>query len=264
VDFLFSRRYLRSGKRGGIRRRVVVWLTGRGWLRLGTIAFLVWLIAFMFTTEMPTSHTWSGWSFPLTGKVIVLDAGHGGADGGAVSREGIIEKDLNLAIVLHLRDYLQQAGALVTLTREGDYDLAHPDTRGYSRRKTQDLLERAVRVKGRKADWLVSIHMNSIPSPKWSGAQTFYHSRNPESKRLAADIQDELRLSLGNTNRIAKPNETLYLLKVLDMPAALVEVGFLSHPEEARLLGDENYQKKVAAAVYRGIMRYAAAESKRP
>ncbi|WP_241158573.1 N-acetylmuramoyl-L-alanine amidase CwlD [Cohnella candidum] len=231
---------------------------------MGIAAGLVALTAAVFLTEIPSSRTWSYWSLPLSGKVIVLDAGHGGADGGAVSREGTIEKDINLAIVLHLRDYLQQAGALVTLTREGDYDLAKPGTKGYSKRKTQDLLERVGLINGRKADMVLSVHMNSIPSPKWSGAQTFYFSGNVEGSRLAADIQAEIRTALGNTERVAKPNDTVYLLKTLEMPAALVEVGFLSHPEEARLLADENYQKKVAAAIYRGVLRFSTGKSDQP
>ncbi|WP_407637531.1 N-acetylmuramoyl-L-alanine amidase CwlD [Cohnella kolymensis] len=229
-------------------------------LRVGIVSCLILLTLVIFLSEMPSARTWTHWTVPLAGKIIALDAGHGGADGGAVSREGVIEKDLNLAIVLYLRDYLQQAGALVLLTREGDYDLASPDTRGYSRRKTEDLLQRADRVRDRKPDLTISIHMNSIPSPLWSGAQTFYHPQNPESKRLASIIQREFREMLGNTTRVAKKAETVYLLKTLEMPTALIEVGFLSHPEEARLLADEKYQRKVATAIYRGILRYGSGE----
>lgn len=232
--------------------------------KLGIVLILVTLTATVFLSEIPSSRTWTHWSLPLSGKVIALDAGHGGADGGAVSRDGIIEKDLNLAIVLYLRDYLQQAGAIVQLTREGDYDLALPDTKGYSKRKTQDLTERADKVQKLQADLAVSIHMNSIPSPRWSGAQTFYSPKNTDSKRLAAIIQSELRVVLGNTQRIAKQADTIYLLKKLEMPTALVEVGFLSHPEEADLLADEQYQRKVAAAIYRGILRYTSGEEEKP
>nr|WP_052476082.1 N-acetylmuramoyl-L-alanine amidase CwlD [Cohnella kolymensis] len=235
-------------------------MSRRGMLRVGIVSCLILLTLVIFLSEMPSARTWTHWTVPLAGKIIALDAGHGGADGGAVSREGVIEKDLNLAIVLYLRDYLQQAGALVLLTREGDYDLASPDTRGYSRRKTEDLLQRADRVRDRKPDLTISIHMNSIPSPLWSGAQTFYHPQNPESKRLASIIQREFREMLGNTTRVAKKAETVYLLKTLEMPTALIEVGFLSHPEEARLLADEKYQRKVATAIYRGILRYGSGE----
>ncbi|MCD9026396.1 N-acetylmuramoyl-L-alanine amidase CwlD [Cohnella sp. NL03-T5] len=246
------------------RRRLVIWMTRRGMLRVGIVAGLLMLTGTIFLSEIPTSNTWTHWTLPLSGKVIALDAGHGGADGGAVSSEGIIEKDLNLAIVLYLRDYLQQAGALVQLTREGDYDLATPETKGYSRRKTEDLLQRADRVHKQQANLTISIHMNSMPSPRWSGAQTFYSPRNTESKRLATVIQSEIRNILGNTQRIAKRADTIYLLKTLEMPTALVEVGFLSHPEEANLLADEQYQRKVAAAIYRGVLRYASGEVGEP
>lgn len=246
------------------RKHLVIWMTGRAMLRVGIVACLMILTAIVFLSEIPSSKTWTHWTLPLSGKVIALDAGHGGADGGAVSRDGVIEKDLNLAIVLYLRDYLQQAGALVLLTREGDYDLALPETKGYSRRKTEDLLQRADRMRKQQADLAISIHMNSIPSPRWSGAQTFYSAKNYEGKRLAAVIQSELREMLGNTQRIAKKADTIYLLKTLEMPTALVEVGFLSHPEEANLLADEEYQRKVAASIYRGILKYTSGESDEP
>ncbi|WP_373231682.1 N-acetylmuramoyl-L-alanine amidase CwlD [Cohnella sp.] len=225
------------------------------------VVCLIMLTATVFLSEIPASRTWTHWTLPLTGKVIALDAGHGGADGGAVSRDGVIEKDLNLAIVLYLRDYLQQAGALVQLTREGDYDLASPDTKGYSRRKTEDLLKRVDKVREQQAYMTISIHMNSIPSPTWSGAQTFYSAHNAENQRLASAIQAEIREALGNTQRIAKKADKIYLLKTLNMPTALVEVGFLSHPEEASLLADEEYQRKVAAAIYRGILSYSSGEA---
>jgi len=254
----------RRRRTGGGRGRLVVWMTREAMVRIGVVGLLIALTAIVFLSEIPSSRTWTHWTLPLTGKVIALDAGHGGADGGAVSREGVIEKDLNLAIVLYLRDYLQQAGAVVVLTREGDYDLATPETRGYSRRKTEDLLKRADQVAKKQADLTISVHMNSIPSPRWSGAQTFYSAKNEEGKRLATDIQGELRTVLGNTQRIAKSADTVYLLKTLKMPTALVEVGFLSHPEEASLLADEEYQRKVAGSIYRGILKFAAGDSGKP
>lgn len=259
------RKYDSNGWNKLTRKRMVVWMTPRGWIRIGIVALLIALTATAFLNEMPTSRTWSHWSTPLTGKVIALDAGHGGADGGAVSKDGgEIEKDLNLAIVLYLRDYLQQAGAITLLTREGDYDLASPGTKGYSKRKTEDLKERVERLGANKVDLTISIHMNSIPSPRWTGAQTFFFPSNPENERLAAVIQTEIRESLGNTDRIAKKAETIYLLKQLTMPTALVEVGFLSNPDEANLLADAQYQRKIATAIYRGILRYSSGETVKP
>ncbi|MFH5186608.1 N-acetylmuramoyl-L-alanine amidase CwlD [Paenibacillus sp. TAB 01] len=242
------------------RKRVVVWLTMHGSLKLVMSALLVALMLFMFTYELPATKTWTYWTMPLSGKKIALDPGHGGPDGGAESKDGIIEKDINLAIALHLRDYLQQAGAIVVMTRENDTDLAQSTTKGYSKRKTEDLLNRAQFITQQKSDLFVSVHLNSIPSSKWSGAQTFYYPGSKENATLASLIQDEIKKNMQNTDRIAKSVDNIYLLKTLTIPSALVEVGFLSNPTEADLLRSPAYQKKVAAAIYQGILRYYSGE----
>ncbi|WEK56399.1 MAG: N-acetylmuramoyl-L-alanine amidase CwlD [Candidatus Cohnella colombiensis] len=239
-------------------------MTKRGLYRMGTVIGLMLLAITVFIVELPVTRVWTHWSLPLTGKTIAIDAGHGGADGGAVSKDGVIEKDLNLAIALYLRDYLQQSGAIVIMTREGDYDLASGDSRQYARRKSQDLKTRVQTINQTKVDLTISVHMNSVPSARWSGAQTFYSNVSPDNERLATVIQAELREMLGNTSRVAKRIDTLYLLKNLERPAALVEVGFLSHPDEASLLANQDYQRKVAAAVYRGILRYSSGETGKP
>ncbi len=236
------------------------------WIRLSSVKKLLMgfclLVVFIAVASfnIPAVKTTGHWSLPLSGKVITLDAGHGGPDGGAVSKQGVIEKDVNLAITLYLRDYLQQAGAMVYLTREGDYDLAGADTKGYSKRKTEDLKQRAKMIENTKADLFLSIHLNSYPSSRWSGAQTFYYPNHPDNAGLAALIQDEIRRNLENTDRVSKTVNTVYLLQALKMPSALVELGFLSHPGESQLLRDEHYQRQVAAAVYKGILRYLSGE----
>jgi N-acetylmuramoyl-L-alanine amidase len=243
------------------RRRVVIWLTRQSIFKLMMSALLVALMLFMFTYELPTTKTWTYWTMPLSGKTIALDPGHGGPDGGAESKEGLAEKNINLAIALHLRDFLQEAGALVVMTRENDKDLAQPLTKGYSKRKTEDLINRAQFINQQKSDLFVSVHLNSIPSEKWSGAQTFYYPNHKDSGLLASFIQDELKNNVSNTNRIAKPVNNIFLLKTLQMPSALVEVGFLSNPEEAEKLKTRSYQKKLAAAIYQGILRYYSGET---
>ncbi|WP_127497525.1 N-acetylmuramoyl-L-alanine amidase CwlD [Paenibacillus glycanilyticus] len=246
------------------RKRLVVWMTYKGALRIaGGMAALVLTWILLTQGSEPVSRTWSYWTLPLSGKTIAIDAGHGGVDGGAVSKEGVVEKDLNLAIALYLRDYLQQAGAIVLLTREGDYDLAGQDTKGYSKRKTEDLLQRVANIKESKPSLVVSVHMNSIPSAKWSGAQTFFNPANhPDNQVLATFIQNEIRRNLENTSRVAVMDKNnVYLLKALDdIPTALVEVGFLSNPGEAARLADSNYQRQVAASIYQGILRYSSGE----
>ncbi|MFD0716700.1 N-acetylmuramoyl-L-alanine amidase CwlD [Paenibacillus sp. GCM10027626] len=247
--------------RQGRRKRIVLWLTYRGVLRIGLIATGILLAVVLLTLEVPSTKTWTYWTLPLSGKTIAIDAGHGGADGGAVSKKGAVEKDLNLAIALQLRDYLQQAGAVVVMTREGDYDLAQEGTKKIGKRKTEDLLQRVKFVKERQANLFISIHMNSIPSPRWYGAQTFYYPNHPDNPLLASLIQDEIRRNLQNTERVAAKKEGVYVLKAIeDIPTTLVEVGFLSHPEEARRLIDADYQKKVAASIYQGILRYCSGE----
>ncbi|PZE19106.1 N-acetylmuramoyl-L-alanine amidase CwlD [Paenibacillus xerothermodurans] len=247
------------------RKRVVVWMNMHGGLKLVMSALLVALMLFIFTYELPAAGTWTSWTMPLSGKKIALDPGHGGPDGGAQSREGLIEKDVNLAITLHLRDYLQQAGALVVMTREEDKDLADSSTRGYSKRKTEDLVKRAQFITAQKSDLFLSIHLNSIPSPRWSGAQTFYYPNHKDNALLAALIQDEIRKNLKNTDRLARPTSNeVYLLKTLKIPSALVEVGFLSNPTEANLLKTTAYQKKIAASIYQGVLRYYSGEKVNP
>jgi N-acetylmuramoyl-L-alanine amidase len=243
-----------------MRKRVVVWMTFQGGLKIALSAWLALMAVFILTYELPATKTWTYWTMPLSGKVIALDAGHGGADGGAESKEGLVEKNINLGITLYLRDYLQQAGAAVVMTREEDKDLANVNTKGYSRRKTEDLKQRVKYVTQNKADLFISVHLNSIPSSSLSGAQTFYSLSNLDNAVLASLIQNELTSNLLNTKRIAERIKTMYLLKNLRMPSALVEVGFLSNPHEAKLMADQSYQQKVAASIYQGILRYFSGE----
>jgi N-acetylmuramoyl-L-alanine amidase len=204
---------------------------------------------------------WKMQSLPLSGQIIVLDPGHGGPDPGAVQGEAI-EKDISLNVSLKLRDYLQQQGALVVMTRETDIDLADKELKGYSRRKVQDLKRRLELINHSEAGFFASIHLNAIPSSKWKGAQTFYSGHFKESKRGAKFIQEELRRNLENTNREAKTSDSIYILKKSEIPGVLVEIGFLSNPTERELLRQEEYQEQVAASIYQGIMRYYTNERK--
>ncbi|WP_058300229.1 N-acetylmuramoyl-L-alanine amidase CwlD [Gorillibacterium timonense] len=242
-------------------KRVVIWTTLQGKLKLTASLVLLFLMILVFGYQLPSTPATASWNMPLSGKVIAIDPGHGGPDGGAVSGEGLVEKDVNLAVALYLRDYLQQAGALVVMTRETDKDLADSGTKGYSKRKTEDLVRRAQALNERNIDLFLTIHMNSIPSPKWSGAQAFYTANHPDNAALAALIQDEIRRNLANTDRVAKPvDKTVYLLKMMKVPSVLVELGFLSNPGEARSLSQPSYQQKLAATVYQGVLRYLSGE----
>jgi len=242
------------------RDTISVWIQFRTIKNLLLGFCLLIIFVAIATYEIPIKQASKYWSLPLAGKVISLDAGHGGPDGGAISRQGVIEKDINLAITLYLRDYLQQAGAIVKMTREGDYDLAPSETKGYSKRKSVDLKQRVKKIEDEQSDLFISIHMNSIPSNRWRGAQVFYYPSHPDNAGLASLIQEEIKRNLENTDRIAKTVNTVYILQAIKIPSVLVEVGFLSNTEEAILLKDEKYQRKVAASVYKGILRYASGE----
>lgn len=251
---------MRRNKR---RRSIVFWVTPHARLKLLTTALMAALVVFVFTNQLPAAKTWTYWTMPLSGKVIVIDPGHGGPDGGAESKSGLVEKDATLQISLYLRDYLQQAGAIVRMTRETDMDLARPETRGLSRRKTEDLKARAALIAESKADLFLSVHLNAIPSERWYGAQTFYTHNHEDNPKLAWFLQDEIRQNAVDTNRVAKRIRGIYLLDKARMPTALVEVGFLSNAAEASRLASPEYQKALAASMYRGILRYASGEKVR-
>jgi N-acetylmuramoyl-L-alanine amidase len=227
------------------------------------IIFGILLLMIILNYEIISRHSWTHWNLPLTGKVIVLDAGHGYPDGGAESGD-IQEKDIALNITQYLRDYLQESGALVIMTRESDYDLADPGQKGLSTRKTIDLKRRAGIVNNSDADLFISVHLNAIPSPRWRGAQSFYNPKSDENEKLASFLQDSFRAQLGNTDRSAKALNSVYLLNQAKIPSALVEVGFLSNPNESYLLQSTSYQKKIAGSIYNGISRYYTNEKTPP
>ncbi|MGF9966581.1 N-acetylmuramoyl-L-alanine amidase CwlD [Bacillus rhizoplanae] len=226
--------------------------------RIRIISFMLAAVVLFFLAkqDFQITKSWRAWNLPLSGKIIVLDAGHGGPDGGAVGGEDIVEKDITLEITKKVRDYLQEQGALVILTRNGDYDLADKSTKGYSRRKAEDLKKRVEIINKSDIDFFVSVHLNALPSGDSKGAQTFYYRSLVENERAAKFIQAELRTSLENTKRSAKTISHVYLLKHAKTPGALVEAGFLSNVNERYLLNSEKYQQKVAAAIYRGVLRY--------
>ncbi|SEO74081.1 N-acetylmuramoyl-L-alanine amidase [Amphibacillus marinus] len=225
--------------------KYVLWLIGLG--------LLIYLITFPYEGTIRSTE-WL--NLPLANQVIVLDPGHGGMDGGAVGADDTLEKDIALTVSFYLRDYLQQAGATVYLTRESDRDLATEGTSGVSQRKVEDIKNRVVFMEEIDPDLFLTIHLNALPSNQWRGAQTFYHPNRPDSKQLAESIQAEIKTSLNNTNREALAINSVYVLKHANRPAALVEIGFLSHPEERELLKDTAYQDQMAASVYYGILRY--------
>lgn len=195
-------------------------------------------------------------TLPTTNKVIVVDAGHGGVDGGAVGKSGVLESHVNLEIALRLRKLLEQSGALVILTRDADIGL-YSDSGRIRDKKNEDLKNRKKIMDESDADIFVSIHLNSFPQTQYYGAQTFYPKNSEKSKLLAEFIQEELIRVLNNGNaRQSKLKSDVYLMQECSIPVVLVECGFLSNPMEERLLQEAKYQEKVAWSIYIGILRY--------
>lgn len=230
--------------------KVLLWLSG-----------LFILIIFIQYPIQNNIDSWKTMSLPLAGKTIVIDPGHGGVDGGAEGTDDTQEKGIALEVSQLLQNYLEQAGATVYLTREGDYDLANDETKGLSRRKAEDIQRRVHFIKEKEADFFVSIHLNSLPDKRWRGAQTFFYPGKEQSELLAKSIQDEIKDKLENTKREALAIRQVYLLKYADSPGALVEIGFLSNDEERELLKDKKYQRKMAESIYFGILNYAFEEN---
>ncbi len=196
----------------------------------------------------------------IAGKVIVVDPGHGGPDGGAKSGSGLLEKEITLEISKKLADYLRQGGAIVYMTRSTDRDLASDADRRAKRRHMGDLRSRVAYIHSKQPDMVLSVHCNAVPSSAWTGAQTIYMKGNEEGKRLAVLIQNEFKANLLPTKRQADDMDTLYLLKRVSGPVALSEVGFLSNPGEAASLATPRYQSNVAWCIYLAAVRYFAEE----
>ena len=185
-------------------------------------------------------------SLPLTGKLIIIDVGHGGVDKGA-SYGNVYEKDINLAISLKLRDVLVSKGCSVILDRDGDYDLASPDI---SRRKKNDFDNRISLINSSGADMYLSIHTNYLSDSSYYGAQVFYDKEDV----LASKIQS--RLNTISYPRSIKKIPNIYMYPRLKIKGVLIEVGFLSNGYERDLLINSDYQYKLVNEIVNGVIDY--------
>lgn len=185
---------------------------------------------------------------------VVIDAGHGGKDPGKVAINGALEKDINLEIAIKLQQFLELEDVEVILTRESDAGLYDENA---SNKKVQDMKRRVEMIEQISPVLTVSIHQNSYHEEYVHGAQTFYYENSEQSKVLAEKIQQMLLNDVDKENkRVAKSNDSYYLLKKTSSPIVIVECGFLSNSEEAQKLESDYYQEKVAWAIHLGILQY--------
>lgn len=186
---------------------------------------------------------------------VVLDAGHGAPDGGAVGVTGTEEKDINLDIVLKLQEILESRGAKVILTRTGDSGIYDSSAETIHDKKVSDMRNRREIINSSGADLFISIHMNSFGDSSSNGLHVFYARNHPESETIAAAIQDSVAAVTGaKTHAVKTASDSLFLMKDPVPPAILVECGFISNPEEERLLNTDEYRAKIAFAIANAVL----------
>ncbi|MBQ3114513.1 MAG: N-acetylmuramoyl-L-alanine amidase CwlD [Clostridia bacterium] len=220
------------------------------------VVFLISLICLMIGLSNQKKSVLA--SLPVKEKIIVVDAGHGGLDGGASSIDGVVEKDINLNIAKYLESYLAQGGAKVVMTRTEDVSLHTNNNSSVKQKKREDLLKRREIANSSGGDMMISIHLNKFTESKYSGAQVFYETNFGESKTLASSVQNSLKNELNKDNKRVemKIDKSKLQFQNLSLPSIIVECGFLSNPDETKLLNTPEYQQKVALSIYLGILNY--------
>lgn len=226
--------------------------------RYGRLYLLVLIVAAVGTYAASGAWSYLTVSGPYvpSGPVVVLDAGHGGEDGGAISVTGVQESGINLAITLRLRDLLRLLGCEPVLTRDGDYAIYDDDCSTIAQKKASDLRNRVALIQQTGPSVLMSIHQNQFEQAQYSGAQVFY-ATTQGSAELAEQLQQALCTGLDPDNhRKCKPIGAVYLMQHVDCTAVLIECGFLSNREDEALLRSEDYQKQLSCAITAGLLQY--------
>lgn len=191
---------------------------------------------------------------PYAGRVIAIDAGHGGVDPGKVGVEGTLEKDINLEIALLLKDSLEQVGFTVVMTRQDDSGFYDENS---SNKKMQDLKGRLAIIEETKPELVLSIHQNSFGDSSVCGPQVFYYETSEAGADAAKYIQDALNQKLEVARpRVQKANDNYFLLTRCSAVMVIAECGFLSNKEEEKMLRDKTYQQRIAEALRKGICDY--------
>ncbi|MBE6737119.1 MAG: N-acetylmuramoyl-L-alanine amidase [Ruminococcaceae bacterium] len=190
--------------------------------------------------------------------VIVIDCGHGGEDGGAVSSDGVLEKDINLKIGLVLEKFFLQGGFKVRMIRREDISVYDDSAETLREKKVSDLHKRAEICNSDSRNIYISIHQNKFEDSKYYGTQVFYSKNNPESKELAECIRAAVKGLLQNENerKCKEATKDIYVLDNAQVPAVIVECGFLSNYEETQKLLTDEYRNQLAYSIYSGFLEY--------
>lgn len=221
----------------------------------------VFLILLVFTIVLSSKDKKDDYistvSLPVSGKVVVLDAGHGVPDEGAQSEDGTTEAETNLKIAFKLQNLLEQSGCTVIMTRSDENGIYDIDSKTLKQKKISDIRNRVKIGNESSADIFVSIHLNKIPQTQYDGWQTFYKEDNEDGKRLATLIQSNLNDAIQKeNNRVASKIQNIYIINNVEIPTTIVECGFLSNPQERSDLLNDSYQNRLAWGIYNGIIDY--------
>ena len=220
--------------------------------------YKLFLILFLFITILSISKVYALINgYDLIGKVIYIDPGHGGVDSGTTYQK-IYEKDLNFLLSKKLAKDLASYGATVYLTRETDKDLALTK----KNRKRSDLINRAYLINKTKPDIYISIHLNYLSDSRYKGLQIFYNNKNEENKQIADSLTQYIKEKTVNV-REPKYNNTYYMYRNINTPGVLIELGFLSNPDDRYRLTHTEYQDKLISNLTYAIKKYYQEKSKK-
>lgn len=230
---------------GGLLRRLIAGL------------LLILLISWVFARGGSAVRTLAAADSPPT---LVIDAGHGGFDGGAIGATGTTEQDINLSIARRVQALAGFFGVQTKMTRADEQALDYHPEKSVRDNKVTDIKAREKIVNDTMNPVFISIHLNKFSDAQYHGAQVFYSKNNAGSRDLAERLQADLIAGADPANhRQAKQAEsTIYLMKKLDCPAVIVECGFLSNPTEEALLAQEDYHKQLAVCITCGYLQHAS------
>lgn len=221
-------------------------------------AFLIILSAMLYLTFMANFSAAEASSMPITQKTVIVDAGHGGDDGGAIGIDGTVEKDINLDIALKLEKILKFYGFNVIMTRTQDVMTCDDGLDSLRKRKISDIHNRFELMRKNPDAIFISVHQNKFEDSSQHGTQVFYSGNDERSKELAEAIQTSITLTLQRENDrvVKKSGSGIYLLYHAKIPTVLVECGFISNSDEVKKLKDESYRMKLAILIADGLLKY--------
>ncbi len=219
---------------------------------------IITAVAFVFGLDLFYLKSNTATAESIDVPVVIIDAGHGGEDGGTSSSSGIIEKNINLNISLKIEALLNSLGFRTIMVRDGDYLIYDSLCKTIREKKVSDIHNRMSIIEANPNSIFLSIHQNHYSESKYNGAQVFYSTGNEQSEAIAESLQKSIteKLQPENTRKIKPSGTEIYLLYHAKTPAVMVECGFLSNSGEAQLLNDNEYQTKMAMAIADGIINY--------